>query len=73
MREIGIIVDDVHKTHIKSIKGEKGTQTIKFHDGTTVDLRCKSTLMTYNSSRPTMGEVLMEKFQIYEIAQKLWI
>ena len=28
MREIGIIVDDVHKTHTKSIKGDKGTQTI---------------------------------------------
>ena len=72
MREIGIIVDDVHKACTKSIKGDKRTQTITFHDGTTIDLRCKSTLMTCQSLKPTMEEVLSNEFPIYEIAHKLW-
>ena len=36
------------------LKMTKKTQTIKLHDDTTIDLKCKSTLMTCQSSRPTM-------------------
>ena len=72
MRQIGIVVDDVHKTHNKSIQGDKGTQSIMFQDGTTVDLRCESTLMTCGSPRPTMKEILNEDFPMYDIAHKLW-
>ena len=64
--------DDVHKTHTKSIIGDKGTQTIKFHDETTIDFRYKSTLMTCQSSSPTTKEVLIDKFPMYDIAYKLW-
>ena len=62
----------LHKTHTKSIKGDRGTQTIKFHDGTTIAFRCKSTLMTCQKRRPNMEEDLSDEFPIYEITHKLW-
>ena len=72
MREIGIVVDDVYEIHTKSIKGGKGTQTIMFCDGTTIALRYKSTLMTWQSLSQTMEEVLSNEFPIYKIKNKLW-
>ena len=59
MREINIVINDVHKIHNKSLREDIGIQTIKFHGDTTVDLRCISSLMTYQSSRTTI-----EKFQV---------
>ena len=59
MREIGIILNDVHKTHNKSLKEDIGIEKIKFHGDTTVNIRCKSSLITYQSSRTTI-----EKFQV---------
>ena len=37
-RELGIIVDDCHKRHSKSLDGTMGTQSIQFKDHTTIDL-----------------------------------
>ena len=45
-RDHGLIVDDCHKIHYKSIN-EKGTQTITFSDGTKIDLLCRSALMSF--------------------------
>ena len=39
MREMGIIVDDVHTRHAKGASGELGTQRLIFKDRTTVDLK----------------------------------
>ena len=39
MREMGIIVDDVHTRHVKGPMGTLGTQSLVFKDGTTVDIK----------------------------------
>ena len=57
MREMGIIVDDVHTKHVKDQIGTLGTQNLIFQDGTIVNLKCKSTLMALNTTIPTMNEV----------------
>ena len=57
MREMGIIVDDVHVRHVKGPMRTMGTQSLIFKDGTIVDLKCKSTLMAFNTMIPTMEEV----------------
>ena len=65
MREMGIMVDDVHTCHVKGPMGALGTQSLVFKDGTTVDLNCKSALMTFNTTIPTMKEVdNLPKYQI---------
>ena len=71
MREIGIIVDDVHARHVKGPMGTLGTQSLIFKDGTIVELKCKSTLMAFNTPVPTMEEV--ENLPQYQIAFKNWI
>ena len=65
MREMGIMVGDVHTCHVKGPMGALGTQSLVFKDGTTVDLNCKSALMTFNTTIPTMKEVdNLPKYQI---------
>lgn len=70
MREIGLIVDDIHKTYIKSEKKDMGSQIIQLQDSTTIDLKFKSTLMTINSEFPTMEEVMSKKYPIYMLHMK---
>ena len=70
MREMGIMVDDVHTRHVKGPMGALGTQSLVFEDGTTVDLNCKSALMTFNTTIPTMKEV--DNLPKYQIAFKEW-
>ena len=70
MRELGIIVDDIHARHEKGPMGTLGTQSLIFKDGTIVDLKCKSTLMAFNTTIPTMEEV--ENLPKYQIAFKNW-
>ena len=50
--------------------GTLGTQSLVFKDGTTVDLKCKSTLMIFNTTIPTMEEV--DNLPKYQIAFKNW-
>lgn len=70
MRDIGIIVDDVHNTYPRSSNGEKGTQCIEFKDGIKVDVICKSTLMTFNIEKPTYNEIFDGNIHIYDISQQ---
>ena len=70
MREMGIIVDDVHTKHAKDITGTLGSQSITFQDGTIVNLKCKSTLMAFNTSIPTMDEI--NSLPTYQIAFENW-
>ena len=72
MRDMGIIVDDVHNTHPRSSNGEKGTQYIEFKDGTKVDFICKSALMTFNIEKPTNNETFEGNIPIYDISQQHW-
>ena len=59
------VVDDVHIRHVKGPMGALGTQSLVFKDRTTVDLKCKSTLMTFNTKIPTKEEVdNLPKYQI---------
>ena len=50
-RELGIIIDDCHKRHYKSLDGIKGTQSIQFHKYTTIDLTCRAVLMTFETEK----------------------
>ena len=68
-RDHGLIVDDCHEIHYKSIN-EKGTQTITFDDGTTIDLLCRSALMSFESTIPTLQEV--NTLPSYEIISEHW-
>ena len=70
MREMGIMVDDVYTFNLKRLMGTLGTQSLVFKDGTTVGLKCKSTLMTFNTTIPTMEEV--ENLPKYHIAFENW-
>ena len=72
MRELGIVVDDVHVDHPRSNIGEKGSQCIEFEDGTIVDLVCKSASMTFNIEKPTEEEVYNGKIPIYDISVNTW-
>ena len=61
MREAGVIVDDVSKSHIGDTDMNKGTQSIHFlnEDNTIrfmVNLVVKAALMTFECSRPTLEE-----------------
>lgn len=57
MREMGIIVDDVHAGYVKGPMEDLGTQSLMFKDSTIVDLKCKPTLMVFNTMIPTIEEV----------------
>ena len=70
MREMGFIVDDVHARHVKGPMETLGTQSLIFKDGTIVNLKCRSTLMAFNTTIPTMEEV--ENLPKYQIAFKNW-
>ena len=70
MRETGIIVDDVSKNHTINSKGEKGTQSITFEDGTTITLMCCHTLMSFETSIPTEHEI--QTLPTYNIAIEGW-
>ena len=65
-----MIVDDVSKNHIADATGRKGTQSIVFKDGTTVDLKCRHTLMSFHTSIPTQQEIA--NLPIYDIAMEDW-
>ena len=71
-REQGIMVDDCHKNHIKSINGEKGTQSIQFKDSTKIDLICKAALMTFYTETLTWKDIEEKKYSIYEIVIPEW-
>ena len=72
MREMGIIVDDVHNTRPRSNNGEKGTQCIEFEDGTKIDLICKSALMTFNIETSMYNEVFDGNIPVYDISLQHW-
>ena len=71
-REVGVIVDDCHKRHIKSADGTMGTQSICFKDNTTIDLRCKSALMTFETEKLDIQDYENDKYPIYDIASPDW-
>ena len=52
------------------MKGNKGTQSITFKDGTKVDLRCRHTLMSFEISLPTQLEIAT--LPTYDIAIDEW-
>ena len=58
MRSLGIIVDDVHKTHTKDDSGSKGTQSVTFPDvdNATIPLVTRSALMTFRVEKPRMED-----------------
>ena len=64
------MVNDVHTCHIKGPNGTLYTQSLILKYGTTVKLKCKSTLMTFNTTISTMEEV--ENLPKYQIAFKDW-
>ena len=70
MRETGIIVDDVSKKHTINNEGDKGTQTITFKDGITIALKCRHTLMSFETSIPTEHEI--QTLPTYDIAMEGW-
>ena len=70
MRESGLIVDPVSKHHKKDDKGNFGTQSIKFLDGTTVDLKSRAALMTFRCALSTMEEY--NTLPVYDIAVENW-
>lgn len=69
-RELGVIVDDVSKSHTVDVTGRKGTQSIVFKDGTIVNLKCRHTLMSFHTSIPTLQEI--PNLPIYDIAIEDW-
>ena len=70
MREMVNMVDDVHTCHVKGPMGTLGTQSLFLKDGTTVNLECKSILMTFNKTISMMEEV--ENLPKYLIAFENW-
>ena len=70
IRELGVIVDDVSKSHTADITGRKGTQSIRFKDGTIVDLKCRHTLMSFHTYIPTLQDIA--NLPIYDIAIEDW-
>ena len=70
MREIGIIIDNISTRNVKNTSGENGTQSITFKDGTVVDLRCRSKLMSFDTALPTENEIA--NLPVYEIAMDNW-
>ena len=70
MREIGIIIDDVSSRHINNTSEENGTQSVTFKDETIVDLRCRSTLMSFDTTLHTEKEIAT--LPVYEIAMDNW-
>ena len=71
-REMGIIVDDCHKRHNKSIDGTKGTQSIQFQDKTSIDLIFKAALMTFVTEKLAPEDLENNKYPIYDIAIPDW-
>ena len=63
-------MDNVSKNHNIDIKGKKGTQSIIFKDGTTVNLQCMYILMSFHKNIPTHQEIT--KLSIYDIAMEDW-
>jgi len=71
MRQLGIIVDDVHENHWKS-PGEKGTHSIMFPDHT-IGLTTRNALSTFKISKPTMDQYINWKEEdILDIAIENW-
>ena len=63
MRQVVIVVDDIHKHHKKSSSGDIGTQSLTFEDGTVFNLQCKGALMDFSTTKPTQNEI--EQLPIY--------
>jgi len=55
MRETGAIVDDVSKRHRKD-ETNRGTHSIRFPQGHTIELKHRTVLSTFDSSLPTLEE-----------------
>ena len=70
MRELGIIVNDVHKRHVKGPMKTHGAQYLTFKDVTIVDLKCRLTLITFTTTVPTMEEI--ETLPNYQITFNNW-
>lgn len=70
MREMGIMVNNVHSRYVKGSRGTLGTQSLVFEDEKTVRLKCKSTLMAFNTMNPTMKDV--DNLKKYQIAFENW-
>ena len=71
-REVGVIVDDCHKRHMKSADGTIGMQSIWFKHNTIIDLKCKSALMTFEIEKLDIQDYEGEKYPIYDIASPDW-
>ena len=63
-------MDDVGKNHIIDVTGRKVTQSIIFKDSTTVDLKCRYTLMPFCTSKPNQQEIT--NLPIYNIVMDDW-
>ena len=72
LRDVGFVVDDVAKHHLKNNSGEKGGQCITLEDGKHIDLEVLSALMIFKAELPTMEEYEHSKLPIYDIAQPNW-
>ena len=71
-REHGIIVDDCHKKHVKSVDGTRGTQSIQFPDKTKINLLCKAALMTFATETLELQDLENNKYPIYDIFIPDW-
>ena len=72
LRDLGIVVDNIAKSHPKNDSGEMGGQCITFTDGKHIDLEILSALMTFKAQLPTMEEYEQSNLPIYDVAQPNW-
>jgi len=72
MREVGLIVDDVSKRHLKDAN-TYGSHSIQTPQGHVIELRTRGALPTFNVSKPTIEEYHNAKDEdIIDIALKDW-
>ena len=69
---MGIVVDDCHKKHFKSLDGSRGTQSLQFKDYTTIDLVCRGALMTFETEKLNLEDLENGKYPIFDIAIPGW-
>ena len=72
MRELGIIMDDVSKRHLRDVETH-GTHSIKFSNGHVIDLKTRCALPTFSVSKRTLEEYLnAPKDDIVDIVFEHW-
>ena len=74
MRDMGILVDDVHKTHPKDRDGNMGAQCIKFlgHDNAIIPVQAKQGLMVFELEKPTYKDYTSGCYRIFDIQSPTW-